>query len=54
MTLKKSYLVEIIAVLCFIFLIAYMIFTWKNLTPETEGSSAEIVSVEDPLEGVDL
>ena len=52
--MKKEYAREIVFGVIVILLILYLIFTWKNLTPETEGSSAEIVSVEDSLEGVDL
>ena len=54
MTLKKSYLVEIIAALCFIFLIAYMIFTWKHMTPDIELSAETVMVSADSSEGVDL
>lgn len=54
MTLKKSYFVEIVAAICTVVLIAYMIFTWKHLTPETEPTAETEASLTVGSEGVDL
>jgi len=50
---KKEYVVEIISAILFVFLIAYMIFTWKNLTPDQELSTETEKVLVDSSEGVD-
>ena len=52
--MKKEYIVEIIAAICVVVLIAYMIFTWKHLTPDTEPTAETEASLAVGSEGVDL
>ena len=42
--MKKGYLVEILCLLACIFLITYMIFTWKIISPERESAAETNVS----------